>query len=75
MLTIEKVSFLKETDMFKNVPEAVLASVAQIVEVVELPAHKQFICEGELAGEMFIIVEGAVRVQKKWQTHHRVEGG
>ena len=64
MLTIEKVSFLKETDMFKNVPEAVLASVAQIVEVVELPSHKQFIYEGELASEMFIIVEGAVRVQK-----------
>jgi hypothetical protein len=65
MLTIEKVSFLKGTALFENVPDAVLASVAQVAEVVELPAHKQFINEGELAGEMYIIVEGAVRVQKK----------
>ncbi|MCP5096704.1 MAG: cyclic nucleotide-binding domain-containing protein [Chloroflexi bacterium] len=64
MLTIEKVSFLKETEIFKNVPEAVLASVAHIVEVVELPARKQFISEGAFASEMFIIVEGSVRVQK-----------
>jgi HEAT repeat protein len=64
MLTIEKVSFLKGTKLFNNVPDAVLASVAQILGVVEYPAHKQFISEGELAEEMFIIVEGAVRVQK-----------
>ncbi|VAW42150.1 hypothetical protein MNBD_CHLOROFLEXI01-761 [hydrothermal vent metagenome] len=64
MLTIEKVSFLKGTKLFNNVPDAVLASVAQILGVVEHPAHKQFISEGDMAEEMFIIVEGAVRVQK-----------
>jgi CRP-like cAMP-binding protein len=64
MLTIEIVSFLKGTDIFSRVPDAVLASVAEIVTVVELPAHRQFIEEGELAAEMFVIVEGAVRIQK-----------
>lgn len=75
MLTIEKVSFLKGTNIFSNVPEAVLASVAHIVEVIELPAHKQFIGEGELAGEMFIIVEGAVRVQKNGKPVTELKAG
>ena len=75
MLIIEKVSFLKGTTIFENVPEAVLASVAQVVEVVELPVHQQFISEGELARAMFIIVEGAVRVQKNGKPIAKLEAG
>lgn len=65
MLTIEIVSFLKGTTLFGHVPDAVLAAVAQVVTLVELPAQRQFINEGEMAGELYIIVEGAVRVQKR----------
>ena len=75
MLTIEKVSLLKGTNIFRHVPEAVLASVAQIMKVVELPAHKQFISEGDLASEMFIIVEGAVRVQKNGKPVTELKAG
>ncbi|VAW38172.1 hypothetical protein MNBD_CHLOROFLEXI01-329, partial [hydrothermal vent metagenome] len=75
MLTIEKVSFLKGTKLFNNVPDAVLASVAQILGVVEHPAHKQFISEGDLAEEMFIIVEGAVRVQKNGKLVIELQSG
>lgn len=75
MLTIEKVSFLQGTTIFKNVPEAVLASLAQVVEVVELPTSNQFISEGELAGEMYIIVEGAVRVQKNGKEIAEMKAG
>ena len=75
MLTIEKVSFLKGTNIFSQVPESVLASVAQIMKIIELPAHKQFINEGALAGEMFIIVEGAVRVQKNGKPVTELKAG
>jgi CRP-like cAMP-binding protein len=53
----------------------VLASVAQIMKIIELPAHKQFINEGDLAGEMFIIVEGAVRVQRNGKPITELKAG
>ncbi len=62
MLTIEKIAVLKETNVFKDLQDSVLASIAQIVEVLELPANLRFIQEGEIANEMFVIADGRVRV-------------
>ncbi len=65
MLTIEKIAILKQTELFGAVPDAALAAVAQIVDVLELPANQALIHEGDVAEEMFIISEGQVQVSKQ----------
>ena len=64
MLTIEKIAVLKQTELFGSVPETALAAVAQIVDVLEIPAQHTLIHEGDAAEEMFIIIEGAVEARK-----------
>lgn len=64
MLTIEKIAILKETELFSSVPNGPLAAVAQIVDVLELPANQTLIHDGDAAQEMFIISSGKVQVRK-----------
>jgi CRP-like cAMP-binding protein len=62
LLTIEKVAVLKSINIFANVPDHVLASVAVIVEEVDVEPNETFITEGDLGNSMYIIIEGEVRV-------------
>ena len=64
LLTIEKVAILKSADIFTHTPGHVLASVAGIVEDVELAPEETFIHEGEMETDMYVIIDGAVRVHK-----------
>ena len=62
LLTIEKVAILKSVNIFAETPDHVLASVATIVEEVDLEPGETFITEGDLGDCMYIIIEGEVRV-------------
>ena len=68
MLTIEKVAILRAVPIFANVPDDVLASVAQIMEEVNLAAGEVFIQEGALEDCMYLVVEGEVRVFSQGNT-------
>jgi CRP-like cAMP-binding protein len=68
MLTIEKVAILKGVDIFGDTPDAVLASVAQITEEVELAPGATFIREGTVEDCMYIVVDGEVRVHSQDKT-------
>lgn len=64
LLTIEKVAILKNADIFARTPDYVLASVAGIAEEVDLLPGETFIHEGQMEDEMYVIIEGEVRVHK-----------
>lgn len=62
LLTIEKVAVLKSVEIFADIPDFVLASVAAIIEEVDVPAGETFIKEGTWEDCMYIVVEGQIRV-------------
>ena len=62
LLTIEKVAVLKAIDIFAETPDHVLASVARIVEELNLLPGETFINEGDLGDSMYLVAEGNVRV-------------
>ncbi|MDP6356445.1 MAG: cyclic nucleotide-binding domain-containing protein [Planctomycetota bacterium] len=60
--TIEKVLFLKSVDFFNKIPSEDLALIAQIAEEEEFFEDDYIITQGETGSDMYIIVEGEVRV-------------
>jgi CRP-like cAMP-binding protein len=68
LLTIEKVASLKTVDIFATIPDFVLASVAAIVEELELASGERVIEEGTFGDCLYVIVEGQVRVHSQGKT-------
>ncbi|MDX1612915.1 MAG: cyclic nucleotide-binding domain-containing protein [Candidatus Promineifilaceae bacterium] len=68
LLIIERVAALKSIDLFADTPDYLLASVAQIVEEMQLGPEQLFIEEGSLGDCMYLVVEGQVRVHSAGKT-------
>lgn len=62
MLIIERVAWLRSADIFADTPDYVLASIAQVLEQVNVLAGETFITAGDAGDCMYIIVDGSVRV-------------
>ena len=59
---IERVFILKRTEIFRDLPAEVLASLAMYLEEVELDADESIFHKGDIGKSMFIIVDGTVRI-------------
>jgi CRP-like cAMP-binding protein len=68
LLTIERVAIMKSVDIFAETPERILASVARIMEEVELSAGESLFQEGDPGDCLYIIVEGELRVYSRDRT-------
>lgn len=68
LLTIERVALLKSIDIFSDTPDYVLASVARIVEEVELMPGEVFIHEGEPGNCLYLVIQGEVRAYRGEET-------
>jgi CRP-like cAMP-binding protein len=75
LLTIEKVAILKSTDIFAQTPDHILASVAAIAEEITLEAGETFIHQDTFEDDMYIIIEGEVRVHSGEETIAVLEAG
>ncbi len=62
--TLEKVLFLKEVSLFKNISSERLAKIATIAKEVEYLKGDRIINEGDEGDSLFIIVEGSVSILK-----------
>jgi len=62
LLTIERVALLQSVEIFSETPAHILASVARIVEEVELIPGENFIQEGATEDCLYLIIDGEVRV-------------
>ncbi|MCX7957688.1 MAG: cyclic nucleotide-binding domain-containing protein [Deltaproteobacteria bacterium] len=62
--TLEKVLFLKEVSLFRNISSERLAKIATIAKEVEFLKGDKIINEGDEGDSLFIIVEGNVSILK-----------
>ena len=56
--------FSRSDDIFAQAPDHVLASVAAIVEEIDVSAGTTFIHQGAVEDFMYMVVEGEVRIQR-----------
>jgi CRP-like cAMP-binding protein len=68
LLTLERVLFLKKVDIFAQVDDDALVDLATATEEREFPAGERIIQEGDTGREMFIVVDGCVRIYRGEQT-------
>ncbi|MFQ6046331.1 MAG: cyclic nucleotide-binding domain-containing protein [Gemmatimonadales bacterium] len=59
---IERVLILKRTEVFRALPEPVLASLARYLEEVNLEAGQEIFRKGDVGKAMYIVVDGTVRI-------------
>lgn len=59
---MEKISLLKETDIFKNVREGDLKDIASVLEEQSLKAGDVIFNKGDVGNCMYLIQEGSVRI-------------
>ncbi|MBI2898610.1 MAG: HEAT repeat domain-containing protein [Planctomycetes bacterium] len=57
------VSFLKQVDLFRDVPAHHLASLAEIVAPVHLCAGERLFAEGDPGDACFLVCEGKIRIR------------
>jgi CRP-like cAMP-binding protein len=61
-LIIDLVIALKKVPIFHQIPEHILAELAQIIKIEEFEANEQIIKKGGLGDCMYIIYKGKVKV-------------
>lgn len=66
--TLEKVLFLKEVSLFKNISSERLAKIATIAKEVEFSKGERIINEGDEGDSLFILIEGGVSIIKGKET-------
>lgn len=62
LIIVERVAILKSAEIFANVPDYILASVASLVQEVEVAAGETFIHKGDVDSLMYIVVQGEIEV-------------
>lgn len=60
--TVERVIVLKGVGLFRQVPDDVLASVAEVLEEVQLGSGERLFARGDGASTMYVVVTGGVHV-------------
>lgn len=59
---IDMVLALKNVSIFQKIPDHVLADIAEITEIDEIPKGKTFINKGDLGDNMYIIKLGKAKI-------------
>lgn len=62
MLTVEKTLLLKNADLFQDIADESLASIAQLLEEQSVEASITLFKKGETGHALYIIAEGSVKV-------------
>lgn len=64
LTTLERVAALRRVGLFAATPDRVLAGVARVVDEVEVPAGEVVIAEGAVEDWLYVVVDGALEVQR-----------
>jgi CRP-like cAMP-binding protein len=60
-----KIELLKQVPLFSRCNKKELAAIANLADLIDLPAGKRLVREGSSGREFMVIVEGAVEVSRK----------
>ncbi len=63
--TFERVLFLRQVPLFNNLTPEDLQQIAEVASERVIPSHEHLCREGDIGGEMFVIVDGEVQVMRK----------
>jgi hypothetical protein len=72
---MEKILYLKETGIFRDLKPGELIHIARVTEQIEIPAGKYIIRQGESGDELFIITDGEVDIFKENRPPERLGPG
>lgn len=61
--TVETVLFLRDTELFADIPGTILARVAGLMKSLDMPAGERFIEQGADGDSLYIVVEGQVAIE------------
>lgn len=61
-LIIDKVMALKAVNIFSNLPEHILAEIAEIIDIEEHTEGETIIYKGDIGNSMYLIRKGKVKV-------------
>jgi hypothetical protein len=75
LLTIERVGVLQRAPLFESVPGRALVAVARLMEEIRFETGEVVIQRGALEDWIFVVAEGAVRVQRDDRTLAIVSAG
>src|SRR5882672_8868077 len=64
LLTVERVLLLHQVEMFRNIDEDALIRLATALKEQDARPGETIITEGELGRELYIIIDGKVRVHQ-----------
>lgn len=67
-LTLEKVLILKNVPLFSNIQESVLSDIVAACEEISVVMGTDIIQEGQFSDDLYIILQGQVRVHQSGQT-------
>ena len=71
----DRISFLKKTDLFRGVPDDLLAQIGGQMETIRIPEGDVLMKEGEQGDLAFVIVDGEIRIEKGGVTIVKVGPG
>lgn len=71
----QKLELLRRVPLFAGLGKRELEEVARLLDEVDLPAGRVLTEQGRPAGEFFVIVDGAVRIERDGRTVNRLHGG
>lgn len=60
----EKIELLRGVPLFHGLGERDLLRISELADVVDLPADRRIMSQGERGAEMFVLVSGTARVER-----------
>lgn len=60
----EKIDLLRSVPLFTGLRDRELERIGSLADIVDLPAGRRIMAQGERGAEMFILVEGAADVER-----------
>jgi CRP-like cAMP-binding protein len=60
----EKIDLLRTVPLFRGLGDRELERISALADIIDLPADRRIMSQGERGAEMFVLVSGTVRVER-----------
>jgi len=71
----EKIDLLRTVPLFRGLGNRELERISTLTDIIDLPADRQIMVQGERGAEMFVLVSGTAHVERDGQSLGAREAG
>jgi len=64
----EKIDLLRTVQLFSGMRQRELERVSALTDIIDLPAGRQIMTQGDRGAEMFVVVSGSARIERDGQS-------